>query len=193
MKQFTLDLEKNKKEVLIAAAVLGVAAFAGYLYFLFIPQAASAFSSLAEIAKVRADVARTERDIAERAKYERELAGYGEKLDRYIKMLPVEAEVPSLLEMLSAMARDANVRIAGITPVMGKETEGQKGRIYQEMPIQLNARSGFHELGHFIASVEASDRFMKVVDIEIKADRASPKRHVVDLVLLTYVLSQGKR
>lgn len=192
MARFTLDLQKNKKQAAIFVTLLAVVLLVGYLNFFLIPQTASAVAALKGAAKLGREVAVARADIARTPALRKDLDAYSAKIERYVKMLPVEAEVPAFLESLSAMARDANVKIVAIAPVPGKETESPRGRIYQEMPIQINARSGYHELGRFLANLENSDRFMKVVDIEIRSDKASPKRHDVDLLLLTYVLLQGK-
>jgi Tfp pilus assembly protein PilO len=60
------------------------------------------------------------------------------------------------------------------------------------MPIAVNARAGFHELGKFFSAIENSGRFMKVADISIKSNKASPKKHDVELVVVTYTLPEAK-
>lgn len=192
MARFVLDLQKNTKQTAIVIAAAAVVCLIAYFYFLLVPRAVSAFTALADAAKLSAEVKNAESDISRIEKLKNDLSGYNAKIDRYVKMLPIEAEVPAFLENLSVMAKDANVRIVEINPMPGKGAEGQGGRIYQDMPIQISARSGYHELGRFMTNLESSDRFMKVVDIEIKSDKASPKKHIVDLVLLTYVLLKGK-
>ena len=106
-------------------------------------------------------------------------------------MLPVEQEVPKLLEMLSTMARSSNVKIVGITPLASKQEESPE-KIYQEIPILISAKSGYHELGRFLSDLESSDRFMKVSDIDIKENKSNVKRHDVELLVVTYVLLEGK-
>ena len=59
--------------------------------------------------------------------------------------------------------------------------------IYEELPIALTARSGYHELGAFINQLENSERIFMVKTIEIKADPSDPKRHHATLVVETFV------
>jgi len=74
-----------------------------------------------------------------------------------------------------------------------KQKEAKAGSaVYKEIPIMVTAKAGYHEVGRFIASLENSDRFMKVVDIQIKADRALPRKHDVELLVVTYVLLEGR-
>lgn len=192
MAKFTFDFQKNKKQTAILVALAAALALLAYLNFILIPHAASVISAFGKISRQKAEVKGMKADISMIGKLKNDLAGYDGRIERYIKMLPAEQEIPSLLESLAVMARDSNVRIVAITPVSGKEAEGEKGRVYQEMPIQISARSGYHELGRFLANLESSPRFMKVVDIEIRGNKTAPKKHDIDLMLTTYVLVKGK-
>ena len=90
------------------------------------------------------------------------------------------------------MAKSANTKIVGIMPVTGKEEKAEKNQIYKEIPILISAKSGYHELGRFLNSLENSDRFMKVGDMHIRANPATPKKHDVELLVLTYILLKGR-
>ena len=50
----------------------------------------------------------------------------------------------------------------------------------------------YPSLRKFLSSMENSDRFMKVADIQIKSNAQSPKKHDVEILVLTYVLLRGK-
>ena len=41
-------------------------------------------------------------------------------------------------------------------------------------------------------NLESSDRFMKIADIEIRANKTAPKKHDIELLILTYVLLNAK-
>ena len=122
----------------------------------------------------------------------KQVAQYQDKIQRYEGMLPAEQEIPKLLEDLSQMAKESNVKIVGLTPLQSKQGSQGPDEIYQEIPIRISARSGYHELGKFLSNLENSDRFMKVADIKIKENKATPKKHDVELLVLTYVLLWNK-
>jgi Tfp pilus assembly protein PilO len=89
------------------------------------------------------------------------------------------------------MAKDSDIKIVGIVPVLSKlkdDKSVKKGQTYQEIPILITAKSGYHQIGHFLSSLESADRFMKVTDINIKANKLSPKNHDVELIICTYIL-----
>jgi hypothetical protein len=51
----------------------------------------------------------------------------------------------------------------------------------------ISARAGYHELGKFMSTLENSGRFMKCADMRMKANTSNPKKHDVELLVLTYV------
>ena len=73
-----------------------------------------------------------------------------------------------------------------------KEEKKQALQVYQEIPILITAKSGYHELGQFLAKLENAERFMKVVGMTIKSNKATPKKHDAELLVLTYILTKGK-
>jgi len=188
----SIDLKDKKTQVMILAGLLTVLAVVVYLSFILIPQVVRVSNAISEAGSVGFELKEAEKNIANIPIFEKNKAAYAEKVDRYEKMLPVEQEIPSLLENLSSIAKSSDIKIVGIIPVTVKEDKSKKPQVYQEIPILINAKSGYHELGKFLSSMENSDRFMKVADIQIKANAQSPKKHDVEIFVLTYILSRGK-
>ena len=191
MARFVLDFQKNAKQTAILITLVAVGGLVAYLNFLLIPQAGAAIQAMKDASALSAEVKTVSENIARIPVLTKTVDAQDAKLDGYAKLLPMEQEMPSFLENLSVMARAAGVRIVAITPMPGKELGTEKGRIYQEMPIKIDALSGYHELGAFLSELERSDRFMTVVDIEIRGRKGSPKRHDIESVLLTYVLMES--
>ena len=171
--------------MLIAASVGAVILYL-YVNFLLLPQIRGAVKAYNNAKKIYAEVKASERAVSEVDGLKRQVSQYQNKIESYEKMLPVEQEIPKLLEDLSNMAKESSVKIVGITPLQAKEPQTSE-QIYQEIPILINARSGYHELGKFLSDLEGAGRFMKVVDINIKENKATAKRHDVELLVLTYV------
>lgn len=175
--------------VLLAFAVL-----CDILFFLR-PQVSGSFKAVQRAGTAASDLERVRDAVSKTGLYEKTITSYGEKIDRYEKMLPAEKEIPALLEDLSAMARDSNIKILGITPVVAAPEKNNRPRaagIYQEIPILINAKSGYHELGDFINNLENARRFMKVIDIGIRANKGTPEKHDVELIVMTYILPKGR-
>jgi len=190
---FEFDLKKNQSQVVMAIILGCVLILAGYLIFILKPQITKLSATLAKTKSLRGELKAAEADIAKIDKFKHDIEIYKEKVDLYEKRLPIEQEIPSLLENLSRMAKKSNITIVGITPVAVGSLKGQRpstmtDQIYQEVPILISAKSGYHELGAFLSDMENADRFMKVVDIEIRSNKASPKKHDVELLIYTYIL-----
>jgi type IV pilus assembly protein PilO len=183
---FLDDIKNDPRKLAAAIGAAFLAVFLIYFNFILRPQVAQVFSLVAKMNRMRADLNTAKATISEIPKFRKDIGLYEDKVTYYEKMLPAEREIPSLLENLSDMAKRSNVKIIGITPTV--TVDDKEGMIYQELPIIINARSGFHELGRFLASLEYSERFIKIADIDIKANSSNPKKHDVDILLLTYIL-----
>lgn len=192
-----LDMKDSNTQKVLLVFLIGAAALALYIYFVFVPQVTRGMLLVKKMGKVKEQLDSAKLTIAQMEPLKKKLGDYKEKVELYEKRLPVEHEIPSLLESLSNMAKDSNIKITSIMPVASYSKEGAttrpQGGIYQEIPILITAKSGYHELGYFLSNLENSDRFMKVVDIGIRANSTSPKRHDIDLMVCTYILLPEKK
>lgn len=184
--------DKKQQQMMILIVVIALVAVVAYINLALRPQAAGIGRVFTNLGKARDDLKSAEAVIAKTAEMKKAIEAYENKVGRYEKTLPTEHGLPMLLEDLSEMAKASNMKIVGIVPVATKDASARRSQAYQEIPIGITARSGYHELGRFLSRLENCDRFMKVADITIKSNRASPKRHDVELLVLTYVLLGGK-
>jgi len=182
-----IDFRNPRTQVITLISLVGVLAVILYLHFIFIPQIARDIKLIGKTLKIKKDTRTAKSIIAEKPGFKKRLEEYNKKVELYEKKLPEQQEIPSLLENLSTMARSANITIVGITPSL-PPSGGGRNQVYQEIPVVITAKSGYHELGRFINNLENGNRFMKVLDIDVKADKATPQRHNVEMVVCTYTL-----
>lgn len=182
------DLKANPRQMMILAAGSSFIILVLYINFLLVPQVSGVVGGIMRMNKAQAELRTAQTEGARIPQLRESIESFQEKVDKYENMLPAQQEIPSLLENLSNMARDSGIKIVGITPVATAEDRPGKDQIYKEQPILISAKSGYHELGRFIDNLENSSRFMKVGNIQIKASSASPKKHDVELLVLTYIL-----
>jgi type IV pilus assembly protein PilO len=185
----SIDFKDPKVQNVVLMILLGLIALVLFVTFIFIPQVTNDVRMIGKTFKVRSDLKSARSLIADKENLKKKFDEYDSKIEVYEKKLPAQQEIPDLLESLSKMARNADISIVGITPVPSKLQKDRKGQVYKEIPILITAKSGYHELGRFLSNMENTDRFMKVVDIKIRANAAAPKRHDVELMVYTYVLS----
>ncbi len=184
-------LKNNPKQMMIAiSAVIALTVFA-YLNFALKPQIVNIISVRSKLGKAATGLKSAKIDIAKIGEMRRAVDSYNNKITEHEKALPSEDKIPALLESLSEKAKNAEMRIVGIVPMAVKEIDGTS-RVYRKIPINITAKAGYHELGHFLSSIENSDRFIKVTNIQIRGDKSSPRMHNVDLTVVAYVMQGSK-
>lgn len=188
----SIDFKDQKTQLLVLIAIPSLLVAIVYMSFILIPQVERVFDAVSQASKASLNIKEATLDISNIPKLKETMTSYEEKVNRYEKMLPAEQEIPTLLENLSEMARASGVKIGGIMPIVGKEDKVKKSGFYKEQPILINAKCGFHELGKFLSKMENADRFMKVSDINIKSVAQSPKKHDVELLIVTYTLARSR-
>jgi Tfp pilus assembly protein PilO len=111
------------------------------------------------------------------------------------RVLPSEAELPTIIEFLSGLASQTQVKIQTIFPQRPLDPLGDLGpgeeaaaeaMVYKEIPLQIDAQASFHQLGTFLALVESSDKPMQVSTLRISGNPKEPRWHNVNLAILTY-------
>ena len=186
---FLKNAKKNELTIYIIAACCIV--FIGY-YFLFLSPAISRFLSVfREVAKIQTRLNEAELSIKRMPKIKKEIDQLRDKANFYSNKLPKEEEFPAVLEGLSVMARNSDVKITKILPLRSSTVFSEEkipSAVYDEKEISIDAQCGYHQLGEFIAELEKAERFMEVSDIEIEAGKANSKRHNVQLTVKTFIL-----
>ena len=186
-----IDFKKNPKQLTIAVVAVSIALFLVFVYFLLFPQIARLGTLAGKFGKARLELRSAKVLIANIDKFKSDIEKFREKIDLYEKKLPAEQEMPTFLENLNALAKKSRLDIISITPV-AVPSLAQKAA-YQEFLIKIIVRCGYHELGAFLRDLENADRFMKLVDINIKANPITPAKHNVELLVATYILLKDNK
>jgi Tfp pilus assembly protein PilO len=114
------------------------------------------------------------------------------------KLLPSEEELPQVIELLSDLAGQSQVKIQTIFPQRPAapnpadlaKSERASAEAYKGVIIQVDALSGFHQLGMFLSLVESGEKPMQVSSLRISADEKEPRRQRVKLLLKTYLAAR---
>ena len=187
-----LSSGKDKKQTLLLAALVFLFILTAYFYVFLRPSVGRLMVLIRETSNLSMELKSARTDIDNRPQMEKSKTILQSKIDYYEKKLPSQKEIPKLLEHLSEIANQAGVKIVGIKPVDVAGEKRIEEDIYQETPINIDAKCGYHQLGRFIQELESADRFMKIDDIRIKADPSDMTRHNVKLIVITYTLTREK-
>jgi type IV pilus assembly protein PilO len=168
---------------------LGLAAVAVFWNFYAQPAQASLDGRRAQLACVRADIARGQATARRLPEFRREVATLQAELDRLRAVLPEEQDVADLLRRVQGMATQSNLTIRGFTP-----QALAKKQMHMEWPIGLRLEGRYHDLGAFLERVSKFPRVINVSNIKIKAlDRQTSAATIeAECTATTFVLIENQ-
>ena len=85
--------------------------------------------------------------------------------------LPRQKEIPELLRQVSALGH-----AAGLDILLFRQEPERRYELYAEVPVQMAARGGYHQLAVFFDEIGRLSRIVNVTDLSIKeAGTAGPR------------------
>jgi Tfp pilus assembly protein PilO len=179
---------RNKNALVIGAAAAVILLVD--IFLILLPLTALNFKLKAQIISIKKDAADLKKQATDISAIKSRLETVKNEQKTYEKQFPSQEEVPALLGGISAVAGKIGVEMVAVRPV--KLEPGQKiagaDTIFQEVPVEIFAKGGYHQIGQFINRLESLDRFFEIKDIEIGTDKASPHKHFLKLLVSTYIL-----
>jgi len=153
-------------------------------YFLFFQPNATKISSLKtqknglekEIAALRvqqSNIPRLQKELAETERIFNEAA----------VLLPKEKEIPQLLKDISALGQEADLEFLTFKPLPDVPKD-----FYAEIPISINVRGPYHNMGSFLDKVSKLGRIVTVSNINVTAPTRDRGEMLLnsDCTLVTY-------
>lgn len=158
-----LDLESVgswPREVKIVFAVITaiLVAVAGYFF--------AVKDSLATLDRMQSKETELRQSFEQKYRLAANLPRYREQLSQMkvqfndmVDMLPTESEMPGLIDDVTFLATDADLKISRLEwqPEQSKE-------FYTELPIEMSIAGGYHEFGEFSAGVAKLPRIVSFHD-----------------------------
>ncbi|MDP3804281.1 MAG: type 4a pilus biogenesis protein PilO [Candidatus Omnitrophota bacterium] len=204
------NISKSDLEKIV---LIGIAAFVVLfilIRFAMVPSFRKLGSLKKEIVKEQEALKSNQALIASKSQLQARLASIQGRLQGYEKALPPYREMPNILQKIAEVAYENKMKITKIEPLRtekpaetakakviapakpGAKPEASKkpAMIYTEIPIQIEAKGGYHALGGFINMIETSDNIMSVRDIDIEANPDDNQNHKVKLLIVAYVLRE---
>ncbi len=173
----------------LVLAIAGVILFV-YLISAVIPKLVFFGKTSLEIKDLKAKIELVDSRIGRIDVLTKKLEKLTTEISGYSDGLPEQKELSKFIEELSLTAKASGVKILSITPAEPKDI-GKSGEYYREVPIEITAESGYHELASFIGDMEESKRFVTIEDLLITSDVKNPRKHDITVKLKTYVYVAG--
>jgi len=170
----------REKKMLVTVAAVAVIAF-DYL-LLINPVIGVCMRTAPKVATMQTQLQELKDNHRNKALIDQSWEATNKRLTEGERRFVASNELPALLENLSKLAQDSDVKIISLKPI---ETfsKTDKARRYNSVPIEINASSGTHELGRLLSKLESGPTFFRVTDIQITAESSNIKRHSIQLGL----------
>ena len=141
--------------------------FVGILFFFFLldyfllmsPQLGALKKINPEIKTLSDNIKKAKEDIEKLNTYKGDLEKASQKFEEANLKIKSRDEISYILEYIANIANETGVKIDQIMPdMLGQDllTENPQ-RKYYELPIYMEARSGYHEFGRFMNKIEQND------------------------------------
>ena len=188
-------LSPREQRILATVLVLGLAILWTYFVFIVRPLLREVHELAQQVRASREELKLLEVATANESALRQQHEKVKEAVVSLRKLLPVEEELPQVIELLSDLAGQSQVKIQTIFPLRpvipdaadpSKKQEGTTPQVYKDVIIQVDALAGFHQLGMFLSLVESGDKPMQVSSLRISADEKESRRQHVKLLLKTY-------
>ena len=102
------------------------------------------------------------------------------KLDYLKGRLPKEKQIPALLSQIASQAK-LEYNLIKILPEESR-------LVYKEIPIQIQLKGRYQDLGEYLKGLEESTRLIKIKSLSIKTDPNAPPKLDVTLEIATYIV-----
>lgn len=162
-------------------------------YFLLMsPQLASLRKINPEIKIVANDINKAKEDMKQLSAYQNNLDQLSQKFDQANLKVKSKDEIPLILEHIANVAGETGVKIDQITPdTLDQEllTENSQGK-YLDLPIYIEARSGYHNFGRFLNKINEEGVPLRVGAFTILATNDS-RFHLVKLTFRATVFEEA--
>jgi Tfp pilus assembly protein PilO len=191
---------KSKDNRVLAAFILAGLVFVwAYVAYVIQPLMASASDLDQKIRSGDTELRHIQQALAQEPKLQREQEELTEAMRSLRTVMPAEQELASIIEQVSAMATHAGVKIQTIFPQRSLESfkvvagldekRPQQSKLFKEIPIQINALAGYHQLGAFLNRVEQGKQPMYLKSLRITTNPKELRRHTVEVVIIAYFAS----
>lgn len=108
------------------------------------------------------------------AKFEKELEDAENQFFKTAVLLPKEKEIPKLLKDISALGHSAGLDFLTFKPLADIPKD-----FYAEIPVVINVRGPYHNMGYFFDQVSKLERIVSVSNVQM----SSPKKEGGEMLL----------
>jgi len=162
-----------KIKVAIVAAILLLPIVIFYFFF-YQPKAVKITSLTNKTVQLKREVQEAKAKAANKEQFEIELAEAQKEFEKMAVLLPKDKEIPKLLKDISSLGRNAGLDFFTFKPLAERPKD-----FYAELPVSINVRGPYHNMGFFFDQVSKLERIVSVTNIKM----SSPKKEGGEMLL----------
>jgi type IV pilus assembly protein PilO len=166
--------DAKTQRVLIAAVLSGVALWAYFvsslLPFGYQARTKRAKELRAQQESASAELEKARRTVSNLPQLEAEQKELERKWRHAEKLLPTTKEMPELLTEMTQAGEQAGVEFKLFRPEAGKPQE-----FYNENPVQVQVKGGFHQVGVFLSRLANLSRIVNVTELHMAGTDQKPR------------------
>jgi type IV pilus assembly protein PilO len=184
--------QTQREQGMVAIAILGIVAAAGYWYMAYAPKSTelAARSAYVDTLEEKNSLAKVQSSGSSTSEMKAQIEEYGANLQLMRQLVPTSNEVPALIDQVSTAARRAGLDIGKVEP-LGSETSTQFQ--FDALRYKFTITGPYHDVATFLTNVGSLPRIMVPLNIQMQAGaqpgpRIDPKKAVTTVFELhTYV------
>jgi type IV pilus assembly protein PilO len=144
-------------------------------YFSYYQQKAKKIQNLnQQKASLTQQLQEVKRKASDLAKFEKEMKEAEDLFFKTAVLLPKEKEIPKLLKDISALGQTAGLDFLTFKPLADIPKD-----FYAEIPVTINVRGPYHNMGSFFDQVSKLERIVSVSNVKM----SSPKKEDGEMLL----------
>ena len=193
-----LTMVVQDRKMLVVVGLLAVLVLWVYYAYILTPLVQRVWQVGGEARTLRGQLRAIEQAIVQEPQLRQQHRQLADEVEKLRTTLPSEEELPAVIERLSDLASQTGVKLQLITPQRSLQGRGTgvgptpsspttSPVIYTEIPIDMEALAGFHQLGTFLSRIELGEQPMQLRSLHISQDAKMLRRHVVEMTLVAYV------
>lgn len=163
----------GKVKLAIVAAII-IVPLVAFFFAYFQPKVKRTNQLLSQRASLEKQLEEVKRKSANLAKFEQELKDAEDKFNETAVLLPKDKEIPKLLKDISALGRNAGLDFLTFKPLSDVPKD-----FYSEIPVTINVRGPYHNMGFFFDQVSKLERIVAVSNVRM----SSPKKERGEMLL----------
>lgn len=192
MLNIELSKIKRKEWILIYVFIILVI-FSSSYNFIFSPLVREIKTVSAQIERKEGSIQKAKINPQFLKELEGEIEQLGAQMAYYEENLKALRDVPQILKELNQIAEHLDIKFVSVNPLERQKVPlpGDK-EYFEQVPISIKLKCGYHQLGIFINRIESSAQFMKVTQLKISLEPKDIWNHQVELVITSFGLGGYK-